>query len=438
MRRALLLLVLSALLPSAARAGDPPPEPPAAVDMAAQVEAWLKDLTSASYDVREAARSGLEKKGREAPDVLRAHVDDVDPEVRRTVRALLDRLGGVSTRAPAAAADLATIGCVTLDVKARALGDVLAEVEAALGGGFAFEPGAAARPVTVHLADAPYFTAIETLAAEARLRGPTPFDAEAQLALVEADPQQALAPSASAGPVRVRATKVSASRALDGVGRRTHTLTLEVQFAPCVQLVSYRWPRVIRAVDPAGRVWQPAAGVQPAPLYGVGPATRSVELTVALEPPPEGEERLATLDLVLPLRLRHERHAVRFAPLDGLPRTLDENGKPAEAGAKGTVTLASVAPAEGRGDTWIADLSTVFTTGGARESAEIWCTAASGARRRLWISGGRSTSGTDGRMKLVGRAFGVPDKSLADVVVVWFDRESEGDLAVTLRDVPLR
>jgi hypothetical protein len=278
---------------------------------------------------------------------------------------------------------------------------------------------------------------VEALAAAAGLRGAGPFDAETRLALVAADRQQALAPSAAAGPVRVRALKVAASRALDGTERRTHTLTLELQFAPCVQAVSYRTPRVVRAVDPAGRAWQPAGNVQPALLHGVAPETRRLEATVALEPPPEGEERLAALDLVLPLRLRHERHAVRFAT-EGLPQTLDENGKPAADGAKGTVTLTSVTPAEGRADAWVADLSAVFTSAAARESAEVWCTTTSGARRRLWLSGGRSTPDPDGRLRLVGRAFGVPEKTLAEVVVVWFDRESEGELAVTLKDVPLR
>jgi hypothetical protein len=421
----------------AGHAEEPPPAPPVVKDVAAQVEAWLKDLTSESYEVREAARKGLERRGREAPDVLRAHAEDADPEVRRTVRSLLERLGSVSARPTAGVEDLAAIGLVRLDVKARALGEVLGEVGEALGGAFVVEDGAGRTPVTLHLEDVAYFAAVDALAAVAKLRPAGPFDGEGRLALVPLDASRPAPPSSAVGPVRVRATKVSVSRALEGREDPTHTLTLEVQLAPCVQLVSYRTPRVVRALDTRGNAWLPAGNVQPSLVHGAGSEVRRVEVTVALDPPEGGVERLATLDVVLPLRLRHERHAARFAPVDALPKTIDERGRPAEAGTKGTVTLVSVAPVEGRTDAWIAELSAVLSSATARESAEAWFRAAGNPPRRLWIGGGRTT-GPDGRLRLVGRAFGVKEPELDEILVAWFDRESEGELAVTLTNVPLR
>jgi hypothetical protein len=435
--RALLLLVLTGLLAPPARAGEEaPPAPPEAV---AQLEAWIKDLASEQYEVREAARKGLERRGREAPDVLRAHADDADPEVRRTVRALLERLGSVTPAPPVASADVARLGLVRLQVTKRPLREVLDLLAGALGGTFVLDAESGKRPVSADLEDVPYFTALETLAAAADLRVPAGFDGEARLAFVPAAEGRAAPASAAVGPVRLRAARVTAARSLDGDGARTHTLGLDLNLAPCVQLVTYRPARVVKAVDPAGRAWRGAGNAGAALTYGVGSDTRRVELSVALEPAAEGvEERLATLDLSLPLRVRHERRQVRFAPLADLPRTLDEQGEPAEAGARGTVTLASLTAAEGRKDAWIVDLSAVPTTAPGRESLDAYLITGEGARRRVWISGGRSTTSADGRLRLVGRCYGTGEAPPTALEVVWFEREGEGEVLLTLRDVPLR
>lgn len=438
MGRALLLLVLAGLGAPWARAGDEaPPAPPEA---AVQVEGWIKDLASEQFEVREAARKGLERRGREAPDVLRAHADDADPEVRRTVRGLLERLGSVTPAPAAASADVARLGLVRLHAARRPLREVLDDLSSALGGSFVVDLEGGKRAVSVDLEDVPYFVALDALASAAGLRAASPaFDSEGRVVFAPAVEGRTEPASTALGPLRLRAARVTAARSLDGTEARTHTLTLDLHVAPCVQLRHYRTARVLKALDPAGRAWRPAGNPGAAMTYGVGDDTRRIELNVALEPAAEGaEERLATLELAVPLRLRHERRAVRFAPLTGLPRTLDEQGKPAEAAARGTVTLASVVPAEGRKDAWLVDVSCVLMTAAGRESVEAYLVTSDAARRRVWMASSRSTTSADGRLRIVGRCERTGELPPTAVEVVWFEREGEGEAVLTLKDVPLR
>ena len=70
---------------------------------------------------------GLERYGREAKDLLEARKDDPDPEIRRTVRMLLDRLGGASPVVVPELGDLTTLGRVTLDLPAKTTLDAVCE-----------------------------------------------------------------------------------------------------------------------------------------------------------------------------------------------------------------------------------------------------------------------------------------------------------------------
>lgn len=95
----LLLLGLLAFLPCGSlRADDEAPRTPE--EKRAFVAKCLRELRSSAFDVREAARQGLEDHGADAPDLLEAARDDADPEVRRTVRMLLARMGGRSRWSP--------------------------------------------------------------------------------------------------------------------------------------------------------------------------------------------------------------------------------------------------------------------------------------------------------------------------------------------------
>ncbi len=424
-----------------ARAGEERQAPGAGAvgDVAEQVRGWIADLASERYEVREQARQGLERWGREAPEVLRAHADDADPEVKRTLRALLARLETAVERVPATLADLTRVGLVRLEARGEPLGGLLDGLSASMGGLFQVPEEARQVAVTLALSDAPYFAAVEALAAQVGLEAPLPFDGEALLTLAAPAPGVVAAPTASVGPLRVRALRIQASRPLAGAGPATHALTLEVQLAPCVQLVSYRPPRLVSALDAQGRRWRTAGTAEPPTTYGVGGDPRRVETLVSLEPSePEAADRLARLELAFPMRLRHERHELVFEPLEGLPRTLDEQGRASEAGKRGSVTLEAFGPAEGRNDAWTVELACVLTSVAARASVEAWLELDSGQRRRLWIAGGRSTTSADGRLRLVGRAHGVGPQRPRAVRVVWFERESEGEVALTLEDVPLR
>jgi hypothetical protein len=431
-----LLLAVPPRLPA-----DPPATAPAVApdDVARQVRGWVKELASERYEVREKAREALERHGRQAPDVLKEFQDDPDPEIRRSVRDLLARGGKLVEAVPAEASDLKQVGRVTLRAEAEPLGRVLEALDEGFAVRVRVPEAARERPVTLALEGAACFEALERLAEAVDLAAPGPFDADGMLAF---EPRQAglvAAPAGSAGPVRVRATRVEASRPLGATGPTLHGLTLEVQVAPCVQLVSYRAPRVSSALDAEGRRWKPAGANDGQATYGVGGEARRVETRVLLErADAEADERLDRLELVLDLRLRHERRAVVFTGFEGLPRTLDLAGQPSEAGRRGSVTLERLAAAEGRSDAWTVEIACVLDGAPARASVEAWLELADGARRRLWISGGRSSASADGRLRLVGRVFGAGASPPRAVHVVWFERESMGELPVVLRDVPLR
>jgi len=440
------LLALGLLLgapasPATAGEDDKPRAPAAGAigDVPAQVRAWIQDLASDSYAVREQARQGLERWGRQAPEVLREFAESSDAEVRRTVRALLERLESVVENVPPAQADISRIGLVKLEAHGEALRKVLAGLSASVGGQVRAPGTSGATPITLSLDETPCFTAIETLAALLSLEAPGAFDADGALALAPRAEGLVATPTGATGPVRVRATRVQVSRPLDAAGPSTHALTLEIQLAPCVQLVSYRAPRVVAAADAEGRRWRSAGGIDGSTTFGVGGDPRKVDSVLTLEPAAAGAaERLERLELGLELRLRHERRELVFEGFEGLPRTLDEQGRSSEAARKGSITLEAVEAAEGRPDALTVELSCVLASGVARASVEPWVELADGSRRRLWIVGGRSTTSADGRLRVVGRAHGVGGGVAKAVHVVWFERESSGDLTVLLRDVPLR
>lgn len=437
-RGALGWLALALLLagpPGALGAGPPseapapPPEQPAA--LAEQVRGWVRDLASERYEVRERAREALEAQGTRAPEVLREHADAADPEVRRTVRALLARLGTVAEAVPAVAQDLSGMGLVDLRADGLPLRRVLRELGAALGGSLTAPEDALDRPVTLALAAQPAFEAVERLAEAAGLDAAGPFDGSSTLALGASPGALGVSPRGCAGPLRVRATRVESSRPLGVEGAVTHGLLLELQLAPAVQLVTYRPPRVLRAEDAAGRRWRAVPGADASTTYGVGGDTRRVEARVTLErAEPEAEERLARLDLQLELRLRHDLQQVLFEALDGLPRPQERGGS--------EVVLESLGPAEGRKDAWAVEVSCRLDSEVARASVDVWVEWADGGRRRMQALGGRSSSSADGRLRLVGRVHGGGEAPPRAVRVTWYAREVQGELPVSLLDVPLR
>lgn len=401
---------------------------------AEQVEGWVRDLASERYEVRERAREQLEAQGTRAPEVLRAHADDPDPEVRRTVRALLARLEKVAEAVPAPAQDLAGIGCVQVRGEGLPLGRVLEELGVALGGQLQVPSDRLGTRLErlPALESEPAFAAIERVAAAAGLVAPEPFDGMGQLVLRAAPPGAQASPSGTAGPVRVRATRVEAARPLGVEGPVTHGLTLELQLAPAVQLVTYRAPRVLRAEDGAGRAWKALAGSDANTTYGVGGDTRRVETRITLErADPDAAERLARLDLLLELRLRSERREAVFEGLDGLPRSQSLPGA--------EVVLEEAAPAEGRSDSWSLTVACRLDSEVARASVDVWVDLSDGTRRRMLAMGGRSSSSADGRLRLVGRIHGLREGTRPRAArVTWYAREVQGELAVTLADVPLR
>ena len=108
-------------------------------DLRAKVEQWLEDLQSDEFAVRETARGELRKHGTKARDLLEGARDHEDPEVRRTVRAILARVGSRPRPIPSArVADgsFDDVHRVTLDLKDVALEEALQQLGGRIGGRF--------------------------------------------------------------------------------------------------------------------------------------------------------------------------------------------------------------------------------------------------------------------------------------------------------------
>jgi hypothetical protein len=438
--RARFALLLALLLGLPAFADDDAPiAAPGTPEFRARVGAWLEDLRSERFEVRERARAALEQWGAEAPDLLDALKDDPDAEVRRTVRGILERRGRAPVTTPVPAGDLASVGLVTLEARGRPLGEVLDELGRAHAARIVAPEEFRSRPVDVSLDAVPLFEAVERVAALAGLAARDPFGEGGGLVLEPASQDAEAVPCAWVGPVRVRVTRVTSTRTLGERGMRKYVLALELHWSPEVQLVTYRTPRVKVARDPDGVEFAGPKGSEAQAVYGVGGARRSAEVTVPIDPAsPDAKERLATLELGLTLRLRHDRREVRFPDLSALPASRREDGSPGEPGTPGVVTLHALTQPPSPPGSWVAEISATLTRSVAEQSAQAYLEAGDGAVHALWIAGGRSTTSADGLLRLTGRAYNVGSGPPRSLRFAWHLREEEGEVPVRFTDVPLR
>jgi hypothetical protein len=425
--------LLACLCLAAARADEPPAS---GGDPRALVLRALEDLRAADFEVRERARRALEAHAASAADLLEARRDDPDPEVRRTVRLLLAGLGREPVAPEPAPRSLSDVGVVTLALRAPP-GEVLRRIGEPHGARFADAAELlAGPPIEVALERVPFFAAVAQVLEAAGLSARDPFDPAGRLVLEPRGDGERV-PEAAAGPLLVRVREVTSTRGLGPEGKRRYALELEILWTPAVHLVTYRTPTGVAGEDPAGRRFTGPGGAANVTVYGVGVGQRRREVTLPLDPEdPAAEERLAALRFDLPVRLRHDRREVRFVLAGDLPRTLGETGAPAEEDAPGSVTLRRVHQPDGARGPWVVEASAVFPGETARQSLEAVLETAAGEHRHA-TAGGRSES-ADGRVDLVGRAYGWSDGPPVAVRVSWFTREEEGTLPFALADVPLR
>src|SRR5204862_4665018 len=88
-----LALAFLAAVPARGVAAGDPPIPAGEEAMKKEVDRLLSEVASDKFETREAARKRLLSIARAARSALEARREDPDPEIRRTVRTLLEALG---------------------------------------------------------------------------------------------------------------------------------------------------------------------------------------------------------------------------------------------------------------------------------------------------------------------------------------------------------
>jgi len=435
LRPVFVILCLLAALPAHAE-DEPAPEAPAGV--VAEVTAWVKELRSEDFEVREAARRNLLARGLEAREVLEAAQDDPDPEVRRTVRAVLARAPATNPVDRVRPGDFRGIGRLTVQVKDRPLSEVVERLDEALCAHIEPPEAWLARPVTIDLVDTPCYDILAAIEALTSTRAQQPFDSAGRMLLVAHDGKVDAAPRAATGPMQLTVLEVAATRSFGVEAPPRYALKLQLEWAPFVQVQQYERPSIEVARDPTGKRFQPSAAMQGTASYGIGTSTKHHTTTVYLEPADtDCQERLGALELRVPMRLRYDVATVVFDDLDRLPVCRGPDGKPREPGTDESVQLHGVEQADAGRGPWVVDFTATLLAPGAQQTLEAFLVDADGALQRVGVYGGRSIA-ADGTMRITGRAYRGATGRPKGLRVGWFRREEEGTLRFRLEDVPLR
>jgi len=404
----------------------------------AEVDRLLADVASDDYAVREAARGKLSLLARAARARLLARKDDPDPEIRRTVAALLATVdGGAEPSMPPA--ELGALGLVTLGAEGT-LPEVLARYEAQTGARVRVPPSFAEARAKADVTAMPSFGALEAILSPHALEVPDGFD-EAGQGTASPRTDRPAPPSTTVGPFRCEVESISTTKMLRGGGRPRYVLGLRLEWTPAVQLTSYAQPTVGAAVDEAGGTLTGVDGGNT--TYGIGGSRRATTVTVTLEAPgTAGVDRLATLEVKTRLRVRHGRQTHRFGTLsaDHLPESASVPAPPGSpaAGAATRLTLESFAPDPDRRGWVLGSLSTILAPGVPPEGLSAALETAEGILRPMFDHASRM-AGANGVVKLNLRAVGSGgDTGPKAIVASWYTREEEIPVTFVLKGIPLR
>ncbi|MCC7139396.1 MAG: hypothetical protein IT460_13315 [Planctomycetes bacterium] len=427
-RRGVVLLLLALGLASAtARAGDGPADP------GKEVDRLLAEVASDDYAVREAARKRLSTLAPTVRDLLRARREDPDPEVRRTVEALLAAIG--EPDAPEAPeGTLGTLGLVTFAAEGP-MEAVAGRFARDVGGVLRLPPAMASAATKLSVERVPYFDAVAALLEPVGAEVPDGFDEAGQaLAAVRSSPP---IPAAAAGPFRLEVESVTTARSLRPGVRPRWTLGLRLLWSPLVHVVTFQSPTVVRAVGAGG---QPVRAVEMGTTtYGVGGGRRLSSTQVTLDAAAEGDavSTLAELELRLRARVRHGIVATEVEGLDptALPLT---RSVALPDGRVVKVTVESAAEDPDRAGWAAIGLTLVLPKGVPPDSVRATLRSPDGATRPLLDLSSRVV-GADGTLRLTLRAPGTPGGGAGRTLrVEWATREEDIPVPFTLRDVPLR
>jgi len=448
MRIALPLLLLLCFGPVlTARAEDRPAAPKGpALPRGAQagirklVAGWLADLKAAGYEVREAARRNLRARGLEARDLLEAARDDPDPEVRRTVRAVLARAPGRTNEAPVSVkpGEFRGLGLITLHADDEALSSVLERLGKAIHGTLEPPEDLRSKKVNLDLARVPCFDAIHMLARLTKTRPQRPFDRAGKMMLVAADPAVVPGPRGAAGPMQMTLVEVAATRSFGTATLPHYALKLRLEWSPLVQVRQYDRPRVEVARDPDGKRYRGTAAMARNASYGVGSSVKQHLTTVYLEPAEaDCALRLGALEVSVPMHLQHDPAWVELRDLTKAPTCLGTDGKVAKAGTDESVQFHSVEEVAGTRGQWVVDFTATLLVEAARRSLQAFLVEEDGTLRQVSVYGGRSI-GADGTVRITARTWRGTRGKPRGLRVTWFRREEEGSLRFRLENIPLR
>lgn len=397
-------------------------------DVRADVARWIEDLRSDDFTTREAAREQLQAKGLQAADLLEAAQDDEDAEVRRTVRAILARAPKrVTPKAEQVPpGDFRSLGTISLVAEGRPLAEVLESLGRPVWAQLRVPERFAKAPVDVTLEDVPFFAALDRVLAPHDLIAPRAFDTLGAIPIEARLADVAPAPWAASGPTRITVTEVSASRALGTNATRKYALTLELAWAPSVQVSQVQTPKLEVARDPDGKPYQATPAMNRIVNYGVSTSRRSHTFTLHVMPAAEDvTPALGVLELLLTLTLRFDPIRVDFDATETLPQSKDG------------VTLHGIEAAEGGRGQYVVDFSAKLPDDVADRSLTAHVIEPDGRLSTLSVYGGRSRA-ADGTVRIRARAWrgnrGAPQR----IRIAWHRREDRGTLRYRLTDVPLR
>jgi hypothetical protein len=269
---------------------------------------------------------------------------------------------------------------LTLRYENAPLARVLADVARQTGVTVEDRVGPAARPVSVNVADQPFWPALDAVAAAAGARVDV-SSGDGRLALARRPADYRPPPTSYRGPFRTTVPRVAASLDLE-TGRAAYTATLEVAWEPGLRpLLLETSPRdlVVRA-DKGGRLPAVAEGSVLAPVDG----RLALAFDVPLPAVPRGTARLAALEGKLTAVAPSKMLTFDFGPLDRLAAADDAAKSQAQEGVTcrvGKVVLAA--------DRWTAQILVDYPPGGTKlESYQSWVVnnellleSAGGARR---------------------------------------------------------
>ena len=442
MSRLLAVLLLCALLGSpstAVQAGEE--ETPAADDVRARVAAWLEDLKASAFEVREAARAGLEREGLRARDLLEAAAGDEDAEVRRTVAGILARVSGAQREAvgDVTPGDFEKLGLIALRFEQEPLAQALTALGARMGAQFRLPAGLPEGLTVTRDADPlPCFEALEAVLEGAGLAMPTPFDGDGAGHLLAGDKAPAGVPADAAGPLRLRLQEVTATRVFDRAAQPRYLVKLRLDWAPFVQVAQHSTPRITSAFDPDGKAFLPTPAMTRTVRRGVSTRSRTTTVDLHLMPGKEPcKAEIGVLEFTLPLVMRYDVGEVVLADATGVPRALGTDGKPAGRGQDESVTFHSLTESpEGRGQ-WILDYSALLADEVAQRTVQAFVREKDGALSQFYVAGGRSRS-ADGTVRITARAYRSDKGRPPGVVIRWYRREEAGSLLFRLENIPLR